>query len=75
MIKPNVCLTVVCYNNYIGLVHYSFFFIILLHPVLQMLYMSSVRTVDSVIISCAYFDRYFFDWIPIWQESQWVRKS
>jgi len=37
-----------------------------------MLYMSSVRTVDSVIISCAYFDRYFFDWIPIWQESQWV---
>ena len=25
MIKPNVCLTVVCYDNYIGLVHYPDF--------------------------------------------------
>ena len=37
-----------------------------------MLYMSSVRTVDSVNVSCAYCDHYFCDWIPIWQESQWV---
>jgi len=34
--------------------------------------MGSVRTVDSVNISCAYFDGYFCAWIPIWQESQWV---
>jgi len=30
-----------------------------------MLYMSSVWTVDSVNISCAYCDFYFCDWIPI----------
>jgi len=53
----------------------TFFFIILLHPVLQILYMCSVRTVDTVNISCAYCDCYFCDRIPIWQESQWVRKS
>jgi len=49
-----------CYNNYIGLVHNpDFFLIILLHPVLQMLYMRSVRAVDSVNISCAFCDHYF----------------
>jgi hypothetical protein len=42
---------------------------IVLSPVLQMLFMSSVRTVDSVNISCAFGDRYFYDSIPIWQGS------
>ena len=37
---------------------------------MQMLYMSRVRTVDSVNISCAYCDCYFCDWIPNCQESQ-----
>ena len=40
-----------------------------------MLYMSSLRTVDSVHISCAYCDRYFYEWIPIWQESHWVSNN
>jgi hypothetical protein len=71
--QPSVCLTVVCYNNYIGFVHNpDFFIIIILHPVFQMLNMSSVRAVASVNISCAYCDCYFCDWIPIWQHSHWV---
>jgi hypothetical protein len=42
---------------------------------LQVLYMNSVRTVDSVNISCAYCDRYFYHFIPIWQESHWVSSN
>ena len=40
-----------------------------------MLYMSSVRTVDSVNISCAYCDRYCNHWLPMWQESHWVSSN
>jgi len=53
----------------------TFFFIYVLHPVLQMLCMSSVRTVDNVNISCAYSDRYFYHWIPMWQESHCVSSN
>ena len=37
--------------------------------------MSNVRTVDIVNISCAFWDRYFCDWIPNWQQSQWVSSN
>ena len=40
-----------------------------------MLNMSSVRTVDSVNISCAFCDRYFCHCIPIWQESHCVSSN
>ena len=57
IIQTSLFLTVVCYNNYIGLaIILTFFFIIVLRPVLQMLCMSSVRTVDSVSIGCAFGD-------------------
>jgi len=40
-----------------------------------MLYMSSVRTVDSVNISCAYCDHPFYHRIPIWQGSHCVSSN
>ena len=53
----------------------TFFFIILLCPLLKMLYVSSVRTVDSVNISCAFCDHCFCHCIPIWQESHCVSNN
>ena len=76
MFQPSVWLTVVCYCYYIRIVcNPDISFIIVLSQVFQMLYMSSVRTVDSVNISCAYCDRYFCDWTAIWQESHWVSNN
>jgi hypothetical protein len=61
MIQPIVCLTVVCYSSYIVRVHNpDFIFCNGITSILQMLCLSSVRTVDSVRISCAYCDCYFF---------------
>jgi len=50
MMDPNVCMTVVCYNNCFGPCPYFFtlFLIITLGPGLKILYMKFVRTVDSV---------------------------
>ena len=53
----------------------TFFFINLLRPVLQMLCISSVRTVDNVTIRCAFSDCYSYHWIPIWQECHWVSSN
>jgi len=63
IIQPSVCLTVVWYNNCIGLVHNPFTRIILLHAVLQMLYMSSVHVGrrDTVILQVV--SEFLEDWI------------